>query len=64
MRPRSFGDYVQQVDSVWQNASSGKSLKEDPGRMAVMDSLRALESALEESGVTPEFKFCKMGKPA
>ncbi|CAE6537980.1 unnamed protein product [Rhizoctonia solani] len=61
VRPRSFGEYVQQVGSVWRNASDGKSAEGDASRMAVMDSLRAIETALEEDGVAPEFKYCKMG---
>jgi hypothetical protein len=61
-RPQSFGDYIQQVDSIWSNASSGASSKGDKSRLAVMDSLRAIEIALAEDGIDPEFKFCKMGK--
>ncbi|KAF8760159.1 hypothetical protein RHS01_01742 [Rhizoctonia solani] len=45
-RPRSFGDYIQQVDSIWQNASDGKSAEGDASRIAVMDTLRAIEVAL------------------
>ncbi|CAE6469184.1 unnamed protein product [Rhizoctonia solani] len=60
-RPRSFCDYIQQVDSIWQNASDGKSSEGDASRRAVMDSLRAIESALEDDGIAPEFKYCKMG---
>ncbi|KAJ1308831.1 hypothetical protein OPQ81_004519 [Rhizoctonia solani] len=60
-RPRSFGEYIQQVDSIWQNASGTKSPDGDASRMAVMDSLRAIETALFEDGVAPEFKYCKMG---
>ncbi|CAE6513678.1 unnamed protein product [Rhizoctonia solani] len=60
-RPRSFSEYIQQVDSVWQNALNGKPLEGDASRMAVMDSLRLIETALGEDGVTPEFKYCKMG---
>ncbi|CCO36137.1 hypothetical protein BN14_10262 [Rhizoctonia solani AG-1 IB] len=60
-RPRSFSDYIQQVDSIWQNASDGKSAEGDASRMAVMDSLRVIEAALSEDGVVPEFKYCKMG---
>jgi hypothetical protein len=61
-RPRSLGDYIQQVDSIWSNALNGVSSKGDESRMAVMDSLRAIEIALTEDGIDPEFKFCKMGK--
>ncbi|ELU45697.1 fibronectin type III/BRCA1 domain-containing protein [Rhizoctonia solani AG-1 IA] len=60
-RPRSFGDYIQQVDSIWQNASDGKSAEGDASRIAVMDTLRAIEVALGEDGIIPEFKYCKMG---
>ncbi|CAE7125440.1 unnamed protein product [Rhizoctonia solani] len=60
-RPRSFSDYIQQVDSVWQNASDGKSSEGDASRMAVMDSLRAIEAALVEDRIVPQFKYCKMG---
>lgn len=61
-RLQSFNDYIQQVDSVWQCAT-GESLAEgDSNRVAVMDSLRMLQVSLEESGTTPEFKFCKMGE--
>ncbi|CAE6482565.1 unnamed protein product [Rhizoctonia solani] len=59
-RPRSFSDYIQQVDSVWQNASDGKSSEGDASRMAVMDSLRAIEAALLEDQIVPQFKYCKM----
>ncbi|CCO28247.1 Cell fusion protein cfr1 AltName: Full=CHS5-related protein 1 [Rhizoctonia solani AG-1 IB] len=60
-RPRTFSEYIQQVDSIWQNATDGKPAEGDASRMAVMDSLRAIEVALGEDGVVPEFKYCKMG---
>lgn len=63
-RPRSFGDYIQQVDSIWRNASGGKGPEGNGSRMAVLDSLHAIETSLGENGITPEFKFCKMGKSA
>ncbi|QRW01982.1 cell fusion protein cfr1 [Ceratobasidium sp. AG-Ba] len=61
MRPLTFSDYVQQIDSIWQNATNGALAAEDPSRAAVMDSLRAIEGALIEDEVVPRFKFCKMG---
>ncbi|KAG9126359.1 hypothetical protein FRC07_003703, partial [Ceratobasidium sp. 392] len=60
-RPRSFSDYIQQVDSIWRSASNGASGEGDANRMAVMDSLRAIEDSLTEDGVAPQFKYCKMG---
>ncbi|KAG9077689.1 hypothetical protein FS749_010392 [Ceratobasidium sp. UAMH 11750] len=60
-RPRDFGDYIQQVDSIWQRASNGASSEGDMNRTAVMDSLRVIENALAEDGIVPQFKFCKMG---
>ncbi|KAF8607790.1 hypothetical protein BDV93DRAFT_603567 [Ceratobasidium sp. AG-I] len=61
MRPRSLEEFIQQMESIWQNASNGAYPEEDPSRMAVMDSIRAVEVALGEDGIVPEFKFCKMG---
>ena len=62
MRPRSLEEFIQQMDSIWQNASNGAYPEEDSSRMAVMDSIRAVEAALDEDGIVPEFKFCKVGK--
>ncbi|KAG8710836.1 hypothetical protein FRC09_020904 [Ceratobasidium sp. 395] len=60
-RPHAFSDYLQQVDSIWQNASNGASSEGNSNRMAVMDSLHVIEDALAEDGVVPQFKFCRMG---
>ena len=62
MRPRTLEEYIQQVDSMWQNASNGAYPEEDSGWMAIMDSMRMIEAALGEDEIVPEFKFCKMGK--
>ncbi|QRW12720.1 FAD-binding domain protein [Ceratobasidium sp. AG-Ba] len=59
MRPLSFADYIQQIDSIWQNITNGALATEDPNRTAVMDSLYAIESALTDDEVVPHFKFCK-----
>ncbi|QRV98129.1 FAD-binding domain protein [Ceratobasidium sp. AG-Ba] len=60
MRPLSFSDYIQEVDSIWRNATNGALVAEDSNRTAVMDSLYAIESALAEDEAAPHFKFCKI----
>lgn len=62
MRTRSLEEYIQQLDSICQNASNGAYPEDNPGHVAITDSIRAIKAALEEDGIVPEFKYCKMGK--